>query len=83
MGKKAWEADLDKVSLNDLILFEEQAEGITKPREVKEALDRLITNRTAEEIGVLSLAELGTHLDALIKSIKEAAEGPKETTTPS
>lgn len=82
MAKETWEADLDKLSLNDLILFQEQAGGITRPKEVLEALDRLITNRTREEIGVLSLAELGHHLDALIESVREAAEGPKPTATP-
>jgi len=79
--KETWEIDVDKVTLNDLILLEEGSKSLEKAREVRDLLGRLVKNKTPEEIGEIPLGELWKHLDAVGEAIKDTI--PKANDTPS
>ena len=79
--KETWEIDISEVTLNDLILLEEGAQSLTKARELRELLGRLVKNKSAKQIGKLPLGELWKHLDAIGKAIKDTI--PKANDTPS
>jgi len=80
MGKKdTWEIDVEKLTLNDLILLEEGGKSLERARDVREVLGRLVTNRTAEEIGEIPLGELWKHLDEVGKAIKDVVPKPSDT----
>lgn len=75
-----WEIDVLSLTLNDLVALE--GASITKnAREVRDLLGRLVQNKTAEEIGSLSISELNERLEAIGKTINALAV-PKESTTP-
>ena len=87
MGKKArkakketWEIDVDQVTLDDLILLEGGEQGLEKASELRELLGRLVTNRSAKQIGKIPLGELWKHLDTLGEAIKDTI--PKSSDTP-
>lgn len=79
--KETWEVDIDKVTLDDLILLEEGAQSLAKASELRELLGRLVKNRTAKQIGKLPLGELWKHLDAIGEAIFDTI--PKANDTPS
>jgi len=82
MAKKdTWEIDVEKLTLNDLILLEEGGKSLERARDVREVLGRLVTNKTAEEIGEIPLGELWEHLEAVSEAIKDTV--PKSSGTPS
>jgi len=79
MKKETWEVDISEVTLNDLILLEEGAQSLTKAKEIRDLLGRLVKNKSAEEIGQLPLSELWEHLDAIGEAIKDTVPKPNDT----
>jgi hypothetical protein len=77
---EAWEIDVQMLTLNDLIALEE-ADVNKSARQVRDLLGRLVTNKTAEEIGQIPFSELDQHLAQVRRTIEELAI-PKESTTP-
>lgn len=83
MVEEKWEVDAERLTLDDLILLEEAGEGRMKMRELRDLIARLVTNKTAEEIGKLPLVELRTRIDELGEAISEMMRLPKSNDTPS
>ena len=78
----AWEIDVLEMTLDDLEILQGFGGPEVSITEVKEALGRLVVNRTAEDIGKLTLKKLNEHLDAVLTRVDELAV-PKVSDTPS
>ena len=80
MGE-AWEIDLEQLSVDDVIELEGAAAGQASMGRVRELLGRLVSNRTEEEIGQTSIAELKRQMDRIGQLIEEIGI-PKESGEP-
>jgi hypothetical protein len=76
-----WEVDPLEMTLNDLEILQKGFGPGSDISKLKEILGRLVTNKTAEEIGALSLRQLNDCLDAAMKQVEGLAV-PKATDTP-
>lgn len=81
-SNEAWEIDVLEMTLDDLEILQKGLEPGVQITQLKEALGRLVVNKTTEEIGMLTLRELGDRLDAVTVQVEELAV-PKENGTPS
>lgn len=81
MSKDRWEIDINQLTLDDLILLEEADQGMAgKSGAIKELLGRLLVNRSADEVGKLTLPELADLVTHIGKAVEESAL-PKATNT--
>ena len=78
---ETWEIDPVGISLDDYIVLDRGLGLGRDPQQLKETLARLVTNKTEEDIGALSLRDLNVALDKALKAFKEAAV-PKAIDTP-
>jgi len=76
-----WEVDPLEMTLNDLEILQKGFGPGSDISKLKEILGRLVTNRTAEEIGSLSLRQLNECLETALKEVEGLAV-PKLTDTP-
>jgi hypothetical protein len=76
-----WEIDPLEMTLNDLEVLQQDFGPGSDISVLKEILGRLVTNKTAEEIGSLSLRQLNDCLEAAMKEVEQMAV-PKATDTP-
>jgi len=82
MAKEVWKIDVLELTLDDLEILQGWGGPEANITEVKEALGRLVVNRTVEEIGKLTLRDLNENLDAVLSQVEELAV-PKASETPS
>jgi len=85
MAKEDWEIDVLELTLDDFEVLQACAGGIPADMpisQIKETLGRMVTNRTAEEIGKTPLRELNRQLERLNELVEELAV-PKANDTPS
>ena len=82
MTEETWEIDVLEMTLDDLEILQGWGGDSANITEVKEALGRLVVNKTAADIGKLTLRELNANLDAVLANVEELAV-PKENDTPS
>ena len=81
MAEDTWEIDPLAMSLDDYIVLDRGLGVGCNPQHLKETLGRLVSNKTEEEIGALSMRDLNVALDSALKAFKAAAL-PKVTDTP-
>lgn len=81
MAEETWKIDVDEMTLNDLEALQKGMVDRRNAAEIKQLLGRLVTNKTAEEIGSIPLRELRVRLDHLSQTIDELSI-PKENATP-
>lgn len=79
--EEVWEVDLDRLTVDDVVELEEAGSGAATMRRVREILGRLVSNKTEEEIGKTSIAELRRQLDLMRGTIGDLAV-PKESDAP-
>jgi len=79
----AWEVDVQKLTLNDLIdLQKASLDGVKDMVQLRDVLAAIVTNKTPDEIGETPLSELSTRIASIVAFINEQLELPKENTTP-
>ena len=78
----AWKIDVLEMTLDDLEILQGFGGPEANIADVKNALARLVVNRTVEDIGKLTLRKLNEHLDAVLTQVDELAV-PKASDTPS
>jgi len=82
MASDAWEIDIEQLTLDDLEILEKGIGPGASAKQIKQTLGRLITNKTAKDIGKIPLKELNKRIAALSQTIQELSV-PKESATPS
>lgn len=81
MAEDTWEIDVEQLTLNDLEMLQKGALVRSDATTLKDLLGRLVTNKTAEEIGAIPLRQLLKHLEQIGRTVDELAI-PKENATP-
>jgi hypothetical protein len=79
--EEKWEIDPLEMTLNDLELLQKGFGPGSDISKLKDILGRMVTNKTAEEIGALTLRQLNEFMEAAMKEVEEMAV-PKATGTP-
>jgi len=81
-----WELDAEAMTLNDFkVIQRASVKGITPSVDIDELigiLDRLITNKTAEEIANTPMGALGVGIERALKLVEELTV-PKASDAPS
>lgn len=81
MAEETWEIDPLQMSLRDLKVLQEGFGPDMDVSKVEAILGRLVTNRTAEEIGNLPLGELTRCMEVAMAEVENVAV-PKANDTP-
>jgi len=79
---ETWEIDPLAMSIRDYIVLARGTGPGWNPEELRETLGRLVTNKTEEEIEVLSIRDLNTALAGALEAFQDLAF-PKKNATPS
>ncbi len=80
--EQLWEIDPLELTLDDLEILQKGFGPGSDISKLKQVLGRLVTNKTAEEIGELSLRALNHCLETAMKEVETLAV-PKAIDTPS
>jgi len=80
--KETWEIDPLELTLDDLEILQQGFGPGSDISKLKEVLGRLVVNKTAEELGAITLRQLNECLEAAKQEVEEMAV-PKANGTPS
>jgi len=80
--EETWEIDPLELMLDDLEILQQGFSPGSDVSKLKQVLGRLVVNKTAEELGAITLRRLNEYLEVALKEIEEMAV-PKENGTPS
>jgi len=80
--EETWEIDPLELMLDDLEILQQGFGPGSDVSKLKQVLGRLVVNKTAEELGTITLRRLNECLEVALKEIEELAV-PKESGTPS